>query len=426
MAKSVVVIDGVRSPYVKSGSLFNDVSVVDLGRIVTTEVLARAELDPSVIDEVIFGNISQPAEAANVSRIVALRSQIPRHVPAFTVQRNCASGMQAIASAYDRIQAGEGDVFLCGGIESMSNIPILFPKSFASKLSKLASAKSLPQKLMSFLGFRVSDFKPTIALLKGLTDPICGLNMGQTAEIIAREYRISRLEQDEFSLLSHQKTISAQEAGFFKNEIVPVYLDNKVVKEDVGPRKNQTLEALQRLRPFFDKKYGTITAGNSCPITDGGAAVVVTTEEKAIELGLKPKVRIVDYAFAGLDPARMGLGPAFSTAKLLKKTGLRISDIDLFEINEAFAAQVLANLKIFKDQELQKKLEFPVELSQISMDRLNVNGGAIALGHPVGSSGTRIVITLMNEMIRRNVKRGLASLCIGGGQGGSMILENCS
>ena len=423
MPQSVVIIDGVRTPYAKSGTVFNKVSVVELGRVCVTETLARTGIDPAIIDEVIIGNIGQPADAANVSRVVALRSGIPEGVPAFTVQRNCASGMQSVASAFDRIQAGEGDVFLCGGIESMSNIPLLFSKKASDFFAGLSMARSFPQTLGALTRFRPSLLKPIVAILQGLIDPVCGLNMGQTAEVLARDYHTSRDEQDEFALKSHQKTIVAQEKGIFGEEITPVFLKDKAQSEDFGPRKNQTLEALGKLKPFFDKRHGTVTPGNSCPITDGGATVLVMTEDKAKALGLTPQARVVSYAFAGLDPSRMGLGPAYSISKLLKKTGLHVSHIDLFEINEAFAAQVIANLKVFKDKTLQQKAKLPYELSEVNPEILNVNGGAIALGHPVGSSGTRLVLTLMKELKRRQARYGIASLCIGGGQGGAMLLE---
>ena len=423
MPQSVVIIDGVRTPYAKSGTVFNKVSVVELGRVCVTETLARTGIDPAIIDEVIIGNIGQPADAANVSRVVALRSGIPESVPAFTVQRNCASGMQSVASAFDRIQAGEGDVFLCGGIESMSNIPLLFSKKASDFFAGLSMARSFPQTLGALTRFRPSLLKPIVAILQGLIDPVCGLNMGQTAEVLARDYHTSRDEQDEFALKSHQKTIVAQEKGIFGEEITPVFLKDKAQSEDFGPRKNQTLEALGKLKPFFDKRHGTVTPGNSCPITDGGATVLVMTEDKAKALGLTPQARVVSYAFAGLDPSRMGLGPAYSISKLLKKTGFHVSQIDLFEINEAFAAQVIANLKVFKDKILQQKAKLPYELSEINPEILNVNGGAIALGHPVGSSGTRLVLTLMKELKRRQARYGIASLCIGGGQGGAMLLE---
>ena len=423
MAKNVVLIDGCRTPYVKSGDVFNHVSVVELGRVAVSETLAKTELDPNLLDEVILGNIGQPAEAANVSRVVALRAGIPQHIPAYTVQRNCASGMQSVAEAFDKIKANQGEVFMCGGIESMSNIPLLFSKRFADIFASLARAKSIGQKMGVLMQLRLKDLKPTVAILQGLTDPVCGLNMGQTAEVLAKEYKVSREEQDKFALLSHQKTIAAQDKGLFQEEIVPLFLKDRAQREDVGPRRSQTLEALAKLKPFFDRKHGTVTAGNSCPITDGAAVLLVTSEEKARELKLEPLARIVDYAFAGLDPSRMGLGPAFSTSKLLQKTKLDMTDIDLMEMNEAFAAQVIANERIFKNPELQKKCGIDYPLSEINPNILNVNGGAIALGHPVGSSGARLVLTLAKEMKRRNVKYGIATLCIGGGQGGAMLLE---
>lgn len=424
MNKRVALVLGVRTPFVKAGGPLGDTPAHELGRVATRELLERANLPLESIDEVIFGNVAQPMEATNISRVIALMAGLPQTVSAHTVSRNCASGLQAIASGFDMIQAGRAHTVIAGGTESMSNIPLVFPKAMSNFLGRLAAAKTSGQKLQTLLSFRLHMIKPIIALVEGLKDPFCGLNMGETAEILAKEFGISREEQDRFALQSHEKTIVATEK--LKQEITPVYLPkkNQVIDADVGPRKGQTLEALAKLKPYFDRKHGTVTVGNSCPITDGAAAILLMSEEALSKTNLTPLAWIKDYAFAGLDPRRMGLGPVASTAKVLKQTGLTLKDMELLEINEAFATQVLAVLKIFKNPSLGAAYGATDVLSEVDPGIVNVNGGAIALGHPVGTSGARITLTLAHEMKRRNAKRGLASLCIGGGQGGAIILEN--
>ena len=425
--RDVVITAGYRTPYVKAGTLFNDIPAQELGRIVVSELLERSGLDPDLIDEVIIGNIAQPPEAANISRVIALMAGLPRRVPAVTVGRNCASGIDSIAYASLKIRAGEADVVLAGGAESMSNIPLLYPKDYAEVMGQAVRARSLGEKLGAFAKIRPQHLKPIIGLQLGLTDPICELNMGETAEVLAKEYRVSRDEQDAFALLSHQRATTATDIGKLREEIVPVFPPpkyDKVVDEDNGIRKNQSMPALAKLRPAFDRTYGTVTAGNSSQITDGAAMVVVMSAEKAKELGYEPMGYVRSYGFAGLDPARMGLGPAVATPIALKRAGLQFSDMQLIELNEAFAAQVIANERVFKDRKLaQERLGLDEPLGEIDREILNVNGGAIALGHPVGSTGTRLVITLLKEMARRDLNLGLATLCVGGGQGAAMILE---
>jgi acetyl-CoA acetyltransferase family protein len=425
--KEVVIVDGLRSPYVKAGTLFKDLPAQELGRIVLVELLLRTGIDPQLIDEVVIGNIAQPPEATNVARVIALKSGIPRQVPAVTVARNCASGMEAIANAHLKIATGMAEVMIAGGVESMSNIPILYPREYADVLAGAAKAKSLGEKIGAFAQARPKHFKPVIGLAVGLTDPICDLNMGQTAEVLAKEFGISREEQDKFALMSHQRAQTATDLGKLREEIVPVFPPpkyNTVVDEDNGIRKGQTLEALQKLKPVFDRVYGTVTPGNSSQLTDGAAAVLMMSAEKAKAMGYQPLGYVRSYAFAGLDPARMGLGPSLATPKALKLAGVNFKDIQLIEINEAFAAQIIANEMVFREAKLsQKWLSREEPLGEINRDLLNVNGGAIALGHPVGSSGARLVLTLLNEMKRRHLNLGLATLCVGGGQGGAMVVE---
>ena len=425
--RDVVIVDGLRTPYVKAGTLFKHLPAQELGRIVVSELLQRTALDANLIDEVVIGNIAQPPEATNIARVIALKSGVPRHVPAFTVARNCASGMEAIANAHLKIASGMAEVMVAGGVESMSNIPILYPQEYADVLAGAVRAKSVGEKIGAFAQVRPRHFKPVIGLAVGLTDPICDLNMGETAEVLAKEFGISREQQDQFALMSHQRATTATDLGKLREEIVPVFPPpkyNTVVDEDNGIRKNQSLEALQKLKAIFDRVYGTVTPGNSSQLTDGAAAVLMMSAAKARELGYEPLGYVRSYAFAGLDPARMGLGPALATPKALKLAGVGFKDIQLLEINEAFAAQVIANEFVFRDAALaQKWLGREEPIGEINRELLNVNGGAIALGHPVGSSGTRLVLTLLKEMKRRHLNLGLAALCIGGGQGGAMVVE---
>jgi acetyl-CoA acetyltransferase family protein len=374
------------------------------------------------------GNVAQPPEAANIARNIALFAGVPESVPAFSVQRNCSSGMQAISDAWYRIQAGHGTTYMTGGVESMSQIPLLWNKSAADWMGKLFKAKTMGQKLKLFSQIKGGFFKPVIGLMLGLTDGYCGLGMGQTAEILAKEFKITRTEQDEFAMVSHNRAEKATKEGILAQEIMPISAPpdyKKMVSNDNGIRNGQNMEALGKLRPAFDRHNGTVTAGNASQITDGAAMILVMEEERAKEMGYKPIGKIKTFAFAGLDPKRMGLGPSYSTKLALKNAGMEMKDIGLVEINEAFAAQVIANLRIFESDSLSKKyLDLDKAIGAIDPQILNVNGGAIALGHPVGSSASRLIITLLKEMNRRNVETGLATLCVGGGQGAAFILES--
>jgi acetyl-CoA acyltransferase len=443
-ARDVVIVEGVRTPFVKSGGQFKKVHPADLGKTALKELIARTNLDVNQVDEVLIGNTGNPADAVNIARVVALGSGIPLKTSAYTVHRNCASAMESIASGYERIKSGTMDVVVSGGTENMSQMPMIMSQAFVKLFEKLASAKTLNQRL-SLLGslikadfrqifemvttgpFAETPHKPIISVMKGLTDPFVGINMGQTAEILAKEFGLTREIQDQFALRSHVNSVRAIKEGRFKEEITPVFLApdfKEVISEDIGPRDGQSMEQLAKLKPFFDKDTGTITAGNSCPITDGAAVVLLMSREKAEALGYKPQAIIRSYAFAGLEPERMGLGPVYSTPIALKRAGLKMKDIGLIELNEAFAAQVLSCQKAFDSDEFaKKKLGLSEKVGEVSNDILNVNGGALSLGHPVGATGTRLVLTLMKEMNRRNVQFGLATLCIGGGQGGTMIIE---
>jgi acetyl-CoA C-acetyltransferase len=396
--KAVVLACGVRTPIGNFGGAFKDVSPQQLARAAIAETLQRSHLDPHLLDEVIFGCIGQPSDATNIARVAGLMAGIPDSVPGFTVGRNCASGLQAITSACQAIQAGDGDVYLCGGTESMSTIP------YVSKGARW--------------GLRLRHAQLTDALWEGLTDPICGQIMGRTAENLAEMYNISREEQDEFAVSSHKKAFMATRSGRFKDEIIAVTVEKKVsgrepVREDII--QDETINpglTVQRaaLYPAVFKDGGTVTPANSCGISDGAASIIVASAERAKELGLEVMAYVRGYAYGAVPPHVMGIGPTVAVPKALLKAGLNLEDMHLIEINEAFAAQTLAVGKV---------------LAQQGWDwgKVNVNGGAIALGHPVGASGCRILVTLLHEMKKRDVALGLATLCVGGGQGGAIVVE---
>ena len=423
-ADAVWILSGVRTPFAKAGGPFKRTSVVELGRLAIGELLARAALDPMRVDEVVLGCCAQPAEAANSARVAALRAGVPERVPASTVHRNCASGMESVATAAQRIALGQATIVLAGGMESMSLIPLQYTTEYADWLEGVMRARTPLQKLGAFARFRPRMLTPRIALAEGLTDPVCGLNMGQTAEVLAREFLIRREQQDAYALMSHQRAVAARER--LREEIVPVFAGaaHAMVADDVGPRDGQTLEALAKLKPYFDRKNGTVTVGNACQVTDGAVALLLGDEATARAWPSPPLGRIRSYAFAGLAPSRMGLGPVVASARALDRAGLTLADCELHEVNEAFAAQVIACRMAAESAAFARaELGRSSPLGEWPLERLNVNGGAIALGHPVGASGARLLLTLLMEMRRRGLKRGLASLCVGGGQGAAFVLE---
>jgi len=396
--KEVVIVGGVRTPIGRHGGGLKDVTAQDLAARLMKEILNRTKIDPKLISEVIVGCCGQASDAPNLARVALLMAGIPIEVPGFTVQRNCASGQVAITSAYQAIQAGDGDLYMCGGAESMSNAPYMVRGARWG------------------LKLRHTTFVDT--LWEGLTDPICNLIMGRTAENLAEMYKLTRQELDEYAVNSHKKAFMATRMGKFKDEIVPVEVQKKVAGQVVASESitqdeciNPSLSVQKAaLYPTVFKEGGVVTPANACPISDGAAMCLVMTADKAKELGLEPMGYIRGYAYAGVDPAIMGIGPAYAVPKALAKSNLKLTDIQLVEINEAFAAQVLSCGK---------------ELAKDGWDweKVNVNGGAIALGHPVGCSGTRIVVTLLNEMKKRNLTLGLATECVGGGQGAAIIVE---
>jgi acetyl-CoA C-acetyltransferase/acetyl-CoA acyltransferase len=419
----IAILDGVRTPFARAYGPLAAVPAQELGRVAVVALVERTGVRADQVDQVVFGNVATPADAANIARVIALRAGIPQDRIAHTVGRNCASGLEAITSAARIVQTGEAQVLVAGGTESMSRIPLLFNDEAARQYFLLARSKSLWQRLRALTGFRPRHFRPIVAVQQGLTDPVCGLMMGETAEVLAREFGLTREEQDLYALQSHRRAATAQQKGYLAQEIVPVQAGSTVVSEDVGLRPDQTLEALAKLKPYF-RKDGTVTVGNSSMITDGAAALLVIPGAQVRAEGRTPLGYLRGFAYAGCDPSRMGLGPAYATSKLLAKMGLTLADIDLIELNEAFAAVVLANEKAFASAEFaREQLGRQSALCELPRDRLNVNGGAIALGHPVGATGARLVLTLLKELHRRGLRRGLVTLCVGGGQGAAAIVE---
>lgn len=422
-----MIVDGLRTPFVRAGENLSEISVDELARSCTRDLLDRTEVDPAAIDELILGCCAQPPDRANPARVVALRSGLPVSTPAHTVARNCASGMQAVSDGYDRIRCGASSAVLSGGAESMSRIPLLFPLSFGFKAAALARARSFPEKLAGVVGFRWADLKPRIGLLEGLRDPFSGELMGNTAERLAREWGISRQDQDLFALESHKKAVAHEE--FLAEEISQIALFprlDQVIRHDVGPRREAKLEKMAKMKPYFDRKLGTVTIANSCGITDGAAMLLLMESERALSLGLKPIARIIATAFEGCDPLRMGLGPVHAMASVLSGSGLSLADIDRIELNEAFAAQVIACQHALASSDYSKEAGFSGVPGSIAAERLNCQGGAIALGHPVGASGARLILTLARQLHRSGGGHGIATMCVGGGQGGAVLLEGLS
>ncbi|WP_442506227.1 thiolase family protein [Novipirellula sp. SH528] len=420
----VAIVAGVRTPFAKAFGTLADVSAVELGRIVVTETLKRCDLTPESVDEVIIGNVAGPADSANIARVIALKSGVPMDRIAHTVNRNCASGMESILQGCSILSSGRAKTIVAGGTESMSQIPLLYSRKATEAWMRVARAKTLPQRIAAFAAFRPKHFKPVAGVELGLKDPVSGLNMGETAEVLAHDFAITRAQQDEFALASHHKAAAAQEKCFLSGEIVEVPLSHgKPLDKDNCIRHGQTLEQLAKLKPIF-KRGGSVTAGNSCPLTDGAAAVVLSAVNNLDRFSRPPLGYITAAAIAGCDPKRMGLGPVYATAKLLEQTGMSLTDFELIEINEAFAAQVIGCDRAMQSKSFaEKELSRHTAIGQMNPDIVNIHGGAIALGHPVGTTGTRLILTMLRALRASGKRRGLATLCVGGGQGVAIALE---
>ena len=425
----IVLAAGVRTPWARAGGAFAQEDAGHLGALVAREVVARSGIDPGEIDEVIAGCAGPPHDQANVGRVIALRAGVPERVPAKTVARNCASGMEALTTAWTQIRAGQGELYLVVGVEVMSRFPLFFGEKATKVFAELARARTPGERVRAAASFRPAMLKPRIGLMEGLTDPVPGLIMGKTAEILAREWGVSREEADRFALESHRRARRARDDGRFAREIVPVLPlgargDARSLEHDDSIRDEQTLEALAKLKPYFEKPDGRVTVGNSCGVTDGACALLVATDRRARALGIEPLAEVEGFAWAGLDPARMGLGPVYATSKLLEESDLELSDVDAIEVNEAFAVQVLACVRAFESDEFARAhLGREQAVGRVDLAKLNRNGGAIALGHPVGATGARLLLTAAHEVREGSNERVLATLCIGGGQGGAVMLR---
>lgn len=409
--RRVAIVQGCRTPFCKAGSALNTLSAVDLAHHATIELLARAELAGDAIDLVVMGQVVQSPLAPNLAREVSLLPQLPPDVPAFSVNKACASANQAIAAAADRIASGHANTAIAGGAESLSNVPILHSKRMSDTLVALSRAKSVTERVRLVAGLRPKDFLP---VSPAIAEPSTGETMGESAEKMAKENHIGREEQDRVALRSHHRAAQGTDDGRLSAEIAPLLLGDRAETRDNGIRADTSLEKLAALRPVFDRRYGSVTAGNASPLTDGAAAVLLMAEETAKALGYEPLALLRSYAVAAVDPGwQLLMGPVYAVPKALERAGIGWSDLGLIEMHEAFASQVLSNLQAF-DQQFGWKADW---------DRLNVMGGSIAIGHPFGATGARLVTTLVNEMKRRDVQFGLVSVCAQGGLGFAMIWE---
>jgi len=428
-AKPIYIIDGARTPFLKAKNRPGVFTAGDLATQAGRALLLRQKFSPPDLDEVILGCAAPSVDEVNIGRVAALRMGCGQKVPGWTVMRNCASGMQALDSAISNILAGKSNLVLAGGVDALSRTPLLYKDVMVFWFADMAAAKTAGQRAALFARLPLRALlAPVIGIMKGLTDPMVGLLMGQTAENLAHRFGITRQQMDAFSVRSHQRVVAAQEGGWLAaggGELEAVYdRDGNAHALDDGVRRDSSMENLAKLKPFFDRKYGNVTPGNSSQITDGAAWLILASEEAVRRHGLTPKGRIVDSEWAGLDPAQMGLGPVHAATPILKRHGLGLSDLDYWEINEAFAAQVLGCLAAWKDGNYcRDELGLDAPLGAIDEERLNIDGGAVALGHPVGASGARIVLHLLKALERKGGKRGMAAICIGGGLGGAMLIE---
>ena len=423
--RRVAIIMGCRTPFAKAGTVLKDVSAVDLAKHAARELLVRSEIDPKIVDQVIFGQVIPSVLAPNVAREVSLLPQFPRNIPAYSLNRACASSNQAIADAHDQIVLGHADAVIAGGTEALSDVPILHSKRFAEILVEASKAKSLGRRLSTIAKTRPRDLIP---VTPAIAEPSTGQTMGQSAEKMAKENGITREAQDSFALRSHHNAAKGTADGRLTAEIAPFFVPPKyeeAVASDNGIRADSTLEQLAKLRPVFDRRYGTVTAANASPLTDGGSAVLLMSKDRARSLGYEPLAFIRAYAVAAVDPGeQLLMGPAFAVPKALERAGITWKELGLVEMHEAFAAQALSNIQAFESKKFAvEKLGRTEPVGEVDWETLNVMGGSIAIGHPFGATGGRITTTLANEMKRRNVQFGLISVCAQGGMGFAMVLE---
>lgn len=422
--RRVAIIAGVRTPFAKAGTAFRRLSAIDLGKMAVSELVHRSGVDPAAVDLLVFGTVVHNVLAPNIAREITLMPLFPKTIQSWTVSRACASANQAITDAADQILLGHADIAIAGGAESLSNVPILHSRGMSDALVAASKAKSLGQRIGAFSKIRPRDFIP---VTPAIAEPTTGETMGQSADKMAKLNHIARAAQDEFALASHVNAAAGTKDGRLTAEITAAYVPPRydvTLTSDNGIRSDTNINALTKLKPVFDRKYGSVTAGNSSPLTDGGAAVLLMSEERAKALGFNPIAYIRSYAYAAIDPGEQLLqAPVFAAPMALKRAGLTLKDIDLVEMHEAFAAQVLSNLQGFESQYWAERGGFSRPLGEVDRSRLNVMGGSIAIGHPFGATGARITTTLMNELARRDGHFGLMTVCAAGGLGFSMVLE---
>lgn len=420
--RRVAIVDGVRTPFAKSGTVLKDVPAVALARHATKALIYRTDLPGTEVDQVIFGQVIPSVLTPNVAREVSLLPQFPKTIPAYTLNRACASAAQAVTSGADQIVLNHADTIIAGGAESLSDIPILHSRRFSEILMQASKAKSLGQRLKALAAVRPRDLVP---VTPAIAEPSTGESMGQSAEKMAKENHLSREDQDREALMSHQRAAHGTGSGVLTREIAP-WLEgrNAPITSDNGIRADTSLEALAKLRPIFDRRYGSVTAGNSSPLTDGAAAVLLMESNKAVAMGYRPLALIRSYAVAAVDPGgQLLMGPAYAVPRALDRAGITWQDLGAVEIHEAFAAQVLSNVEAWASQAWADKLGRSAPVGEVDWDITNVYGGSIAIGHPFGATGARLVTTLANEMQRRDVQFGLISICAQGGMGFAMVLE---
>jgi acetyl-CoA acyltransferase len=422
--RRVAIIAGVRTPFAKAGTELRRFSAIDLGKIAVSELVHRSSVDPKTIDLLVFGTVVPNVLAPNIAREIALMPLFPKNIQSWSVSRACASSNQAITDAADQIMLGHADIAIAGGAESLSNVPILHSRGFSDALVAASKAKSTGQRLGALAKIRPWDLIP---VTPAIAEPSTGESMGQSAEKMAKLNGISRAAQDELALASHLNAAAGTKDGRLTAEIAPVYVPpryDRTLTSDNGVRSGTSIDQLSKLKPVFDRKYGTVTAGNSSPLTDGGAAVLLMSEDRAKALGFKPIAYIRSYAYAAIDPGEQLLqAPVFAAPLALKRAGLTLRDIDLVEMHEAFAAQVLSNLQGFESQYWAGRAGFPNPVGPVDRARLNVMGGSLAIGHPFGATGARITTTLVNELARRGGQFGLMTVCAAGGMGFAMVVE---
>jgi acetyl-CoA acyltransferase len=423
--RRVAIVAGLRTPFTKSGTAFRALTSQELGKLVVAELVQRTSVEPKDVDTLVFGTVVPSVLAPNIAREVSLLPLLPKGIPAVTVSRACASANQAITDAADQILLGHADVAIAGGAESLSNVPILHSRGFADAVVAASRAKSAPKRLGALARIRPRDLVP---VTPAIAEPSTGETMGQSAEKMAKLNHIAREEQDQFALRSHRLAAAGTHDGRLTSEMMAVYVPPKfdtVSTTDNGIRSDTTLEQMQALKPVFDRRYGTVTAGNSSPLTDGAAAVLLMSEEAARASGYEPLAFIKSYAYAALDPGeQLLMGPVLATPVALDRAGLTLKEIDLVEMHEAFAAQVLSNLRGFESREWAQRAGYLHPVGEVDRARLNVMGGSIAIGHPFGATGARITMTLINELRRRGGQFGLMTVCAAGGMGFAMVVEN--